>query len=114
MPLARFAARMAVADAAGQNANATPLWDGRWQGTTVSGQLLVLDLRVKGQRMTGRLMVGKQSADITAGKVVDESFALTTGPIDGHSVAGTGRHLGNTIEFTIDGVKEPLTLTRMK
>jgi len=112
MPLTRLAASLAVAEAAGQNS--ASLWDGQWQGTTVSGQSLVLDLRVEGQRLTGRLMVGKQSAKITAGKVVDQSFALTTGPIDGHSVAGTGRHTGEAIEFTIDGVKEPLTLTRIK
>lgn len=112
IPLARPAARFAIAEAAGQNS--ASVWDGRWQGTTVSGQQLVLDLRVEGQRLTGRLMVGKQSADITAGKVVDEAFALTTGPIDGHSVAGTGRHVGDAIELTIDGVKEPLTLTRIK
>jgi len=112
-PLARPAASFAVAEAAGQNA--VSVWDGRWQGTTVSGHQLVLDLRVKGQRLTGRLMVGKQSADITAGKVVGEAFALTTGPIDGHGVSGTGRHVSDdAIELTIDGVKEPLTLTRIK
>ena len=112
VPLARPAASFAVADAAGQNT--AIVWDGRWQGTTVTGQQLVLDLRVKGQRLTGRLMVGKQSADITAGKIVGQAFALTTGTIDGHTVAGTGRHVGDAIELTIDGVKEPLTLTRIK
>jgi hypothetical protein len=111
-PLARPVASFAVAEAAGQNT--ASVWDGRWQGTTVSGEQLVLDLRVKGQRLTGRLVVGKQSANITAGKVIDEAFALTTGPIDGHSVAGTGRRVGDAIELTIDGVKEPLTLTRIK
>ena len=111
VPLARPAVSFAAAEAAGQTAS---VWDGRWQGTTVSGHPLVLDLRVKGDRLTGRLMVGKQSANITAGKVVGEAFALTTGPIDGHGVAGTGRHVGDAIEFTIDGVKEPLTLARIK
>jgi hypothetical protein len=112
IPLARHAASFAVAEAAGQNT--ASVWDGQWQGTTVTGQPLVLDIRVKGQRMTGKLVVGKQSAAITAGKVVDQAFALTTGPIDGHSVAGTGRRVGDAIELTIDGVKEPLTLTRIK
>jgi hypothetical protein len=112
LPLARAAASVAVAQEAGQNS--ASVWDGRWQGTTVSGQQLVLDLRVNGQRMTGRLMVGKQSANITAGKALDKAFALTTGPIDGHSVAVTGRQVGDLIELTIDGVKEPLTLTRVK
>ena len=112
MPLARPAANVTVAEAANQKV--ANVWDGRWQGTTVSGLPLVLELVVKGQRMTGRLIVGKQSANITAGKVVDEVFALTTGPIDGHSVAGTGRLVGDAIELTIDGVKAPLTLTRIK
>lgn len=112
VPLAQPAESFAVAEAAGQTT--AIVWDGRWQGTTVTGQPLVLDLRVKGQRLTGKLMVGKQSADITAGKVVGQAFALETGKIDGYAVAGTGRYVDDAIEFTIDGVKEPLTLTRIK
>jgi hypothetical protein len=94
--------------------NVENVWNGRWQGATVSGQPLVLQLQVQGQRMTGRLTVGKQSANIIEGKVVDDAFALTTGPIDGHKVLGTGRILGDAIELTIEGVKEPLSLTRVK
>jgi hypothetical protein len=90
------------------------MWDGKWQGTTVSGQPLVLQLKVQGERVTGKLIVGKQSANITEGKVVGDTFALTTGPIDGYKVGGSGRHLGDAIEFTIEGVKKPLTLTRLK
>lgn len=101
------AAAVAAQDMAGD-------WNGTWQGTTVSGQTLVLELKIEGQKMTGRLLVGKQSAKISEGKVVGEAFALTTGPIDGHNVAGTGRMVGGSIEFTIDGVKAPLTLTRVK
>jgi hypothetical protein len=98
--------------AAGQNTG--NVWNGRWQGTTVSGHEIVLQLQVQGQRLTGRLTVGKQSANIIEGKVVDNAFALVTGPIDGNRVDGTGRRVGDAIEFTIEGVKEPLTLTRMK
>jgi len=90
------------------------VWNGRWEGTTVSGNPLVLQLRLEGERITGRLMVGKQSADIKYGKIVGDGFALTTGPIDGHSVDATGRHVGDTIELTIEGVKEPLTLKRAR
>jgi len=111
-PLARPAVSFEVAETAGQAA--AIVWDGRWQGTTVTGQQIVLDLRVKGQRLTGRLIVGKQSADITAGKISGQAFALETGKIDGYAVAGTGRYLGDAIEFSIDGVKEPVTLTRVK
>jgi hypothetical protein len=111
-PLARRAPSFAITLAAGQDAGSA--WNGRWQGVTVSGQQLVLELQVQGQRMTGRLMVGKQSAKIVYGKVVGDGFALTTGPIDGHEVDGSGRHVGDGIELTIEGVKKPLTLTRMR
>ena len=90
------------------------VWDGEWQGTTVSGHQLKLQLKLQGQRLTGKLFVGKQAANIIEGKVVGRGFALVTGPIDGHRVSGEGRHLGDAIELTIDGVKEPLTLTRTK
>ena len=110
-PLARRAASFALAPV-GQNTGFA--WNGRWQGTTVSGHDLVLQLQLQGQRVTGRLTVGKQSADIVYGKVVGQAFALTTGPIDGHKVDATGRHVGDTIELTIEGVKQPLTLTRLK
>ena len=64
--------------------------------------------------MTGRLTVGKQSANIVEGKALRDAFALVTGPIDGHRVDATGRRVGETIELAIEGVKEPLLLTRMK
>src|SRR5262249_22280119 len=66
------------------------VWNGRWEGTTVSGHQLVLQLQLQGQRITGRLTVGKQSATIVYGKVVGDGFAFTTGPIDGHSVDASG------------------------
>ena len=94
--------------------NPAVMWNGKWQGTTVSGHPLVLQIQVEGQRMKGRLTVGKQSANIIEGKVSGRGFALVTGPIDGYKVSGEGRHLGDAIELTIDGVKEPLTLRRME
>ena len=112
MPIARGAQSFALTLVAGQNTG--KVWNGSWQGTTVSGHQLVLQLQVQEQRMTGRLMVGKQSANIIEGKVVGDAFALTTGPIDGHKVDGTGRQVGDAIELTIEGVKAPLMLTRMK
>ena len=110
MPLLRHAPSFARAPLAQDTGSA---WNGRWEGTTVSGHQLVLQLQLQGQRITGRLMVGKQSANIVYGKVVGEAFALTTDRIDGHSVDATGRLVGDSIELTIEGVKQPLTLTRV-
>lgn len=89
-------------------------WNGQWQGMTAAGSQLLLQLQLQGDRLSGRLTVGKQSAKIVYGKVVGEAFALTTDPIDGHSVDATGRQLGDAIELTIEGVADPLTLTRVK
>ena len=111
-PLAQRTPSFALMLPAGQNNGFA--WNGRWQGTTVSGHELVLQLQTQGQRMTGRLTVGKQSADIVYGKVVGDGFAFTTGPIDGHGVDASGRHVGDAIELTIEGAKKPLTLTRAK
>jgi len=110
MPLAQRTPNFALA-LAGQKTGF--VWNGNWQGTTVSGHDLVLQLQLQGQRMTGRLVVGKQSANIIYGKVVGDGFAFTTGPIDGHGVDASGRHVGDVIELNIEGVKKPLTLTRM-
>jgi hypothetical protein len=115
MKMAWAIAAILVMCAAGQplaSQDAGHGWNGRWEGTTVSGHPLVLQLQIQGQRVTGRLTVGKQSANIIYGKVVGDAFALTTGPIDGHSVDATGRHVGDAIELTIEGVKQPLTLMR--
>jgi hypothetical protein len=111
MPLLRHAPSYAFT-LAGENSDSE--WNGRWEGTTVSGHQLVLQLQLQGERITGRLMVGKQSANIVYGKVVGDAFAFTTGPIDGHSVDATGQHVGDAIELTIEGVKDPLTLARVK
>ena len=112
MPLAQRTPSFALLLPAGQNTGF--VWNGRWQGTTVSGHELVLQLQTEGQHVTGRLTVGKQSANIIYGKVVGDGFAFTTGPIDGHGVDASGRHVGSGIELTIEGVKKPLTLTRVK
>jgi hypothetical protein len=112
MPIAKRTPSFALMLPAGPNTGF--MWNGRWQGTTVSGHELVLQLQTEGQRVTGRLTVGKQSANIIYGKVVGDGFAFTTGPIDGHGVDASGRHVGDAIELTIEGVKKPLTLTRAK
>jgi hypothetical protein len=110
-PHASPVAGFAIAPLAVQN-NAA-VWDGRWQGTTAVQQALVLELKVQGDRLIGRLSVGKQSATITESRVVEGAFALVTGPIDGNKVQATGRRMGEALELTIEGVKDPLTLTRL-
>ena len=111
MPLLGYAPGVVLTPLSSQDTDS--VWNGRWEGTTVSGHPLVLELQLQGEHITGRLTVGKQSAKIIYGKALRDAFAITTGPIDGHSVDATGRRVGDAIELTVEGAKKPLTLTRM-
>ncbi len=113
-PVGQPLAQSAVPSGTVVGQNSGFAWTGRWQGTTGSGSPLVLQLQLQGEHLSGRLTVGKQSAKIIYGKVVGEAFALTTDPIDGHTVDATGRRVGDVIELTIEGVSDPMPLTRVK
>jgi hypothetical protein len=87
---------------------------GRWQGTTPSGQPLVLDLNVAGQLLTGRLTLAQRPADITEGKVDGQTFSLIAGALDGRPIVAKGRLVSEELELTVQGVGSPLTLKRVK
>jgi hypothetical protein len=86
---------------------------GKWQGTTASGRPVVLDVKVKGQQLTGRLTVGQQSADLTEGKVEEKTFSFKA-TMDDRTVTANGRIVGEVVELTVEGVANPLTLKRVK
>ncbi len=87
---------------------------GKWQGETPTGRPLVLDVKVSGQQLTGRLTLDQQSADITGGRAEAQTFSFTTGPLDGRPIAAKGTRTGDEIELTVEGVGRPLTLKRVK
>ncbi len=86
---------------------------GKWQGATASGRPLVLDIKVVGKQLTGRLTLAEQPADITEGKAEGETFSLKARTADGPVVAN-GRMVGEELELTVEGVGSPLTLKRVK
>jgi hypothetical protein len=63
---------------------------GKWQGTTPSGRPLVLDLKVDGQQLSGRLTLSQESADIAEGKVEEQRFSLRAGSLEGLPRGGQG------------------------
>ena len=93
--------------------NVESVLTGTWHGSTVSGRPLVLDLRVNGQQLTGKLTLVEDPADITEGKVVGQTFSLKAATVDGPVVA-KGRLVGAELELTVEGVGSPLTLKRVK
>ena len=86
---------------------------GRWQGETGNGRKVVLDLSVKGQQLTGTLTLGQQTVDITDGKVTGTSFSCQV-TIEGRSPKVSGELVGEQVKLTVEGVRDPLMLTRPK
>ena len=84
---------------------------GKWQGTTGSGRKVVLDAKVKGQALTGKLTLAEQTADIIDGKVEAKTFSFKA-TLDGRTPTFTGRLVGEVVELTVEGVASPLTLKR--
>ena len=87
---------------------------GKWQGNTESGREVVLDVRVDGPRLTGRITLAEQFADITEGKVDGTNFSFRAGPLDGRTLTFQGRLVGEKVELTVQDVASPLTLKRVK
>jgi len=86
---------------------------GKWEGVTPSGRPLVLDLKVKGDQMTGTLTLGPRSADITEGKADAKTFSFKA-TIEERTNTITGRLVGEDVEMTVPGVSSPVTLKRAK
>lgn len=86
---------------------------GKWEGTTASGRPVGLDLKVRGQQLTGTLTLAQQSADITEGKVEEKAFSFKA-TMEGRTVTFNGRLAGEEVELTVPGVADPLTLKRVK
>jgi hypothetical protein len=84
---------------------------GKWQGATVSGRPVGLDLKVAGQQLTGKLTLAAQIADISEGKVTEKAFSFRA-TVDERTVNFTGRLVGEEIELTVEGVEVPVMLKR--
>jgi hypothetical protein len=98
-------AALVFASSVGINAQAE--LTGKWQGTTASGRPVVLDVRVKGQEMTGKLTLGPQSTDISEGKVQEKAFSFRA-TMDGRTITLNGRLVGDDVELTVEGVANPV------
>ena len=85
---------------------------GKWQGTTASGRPVVLDAKVRGQQLTGRITVGQQSAAMTDGKVEQNTFSFKA-TMEERTATFSGRLVGDHVELTVQGVSSPLTLKRV-
>jgi hypothetical protein len=86
---------------------------GKWQGETGSGRQVVLELNVKGQQLTGTFTLAQQTAEITDGRVADKTFSFKT-TVEGRSPLMSGELVGEQVKLTVEGVPNPVMLTRVK
>jgi hypothetical protein len=94
-------------------ADAQAEFAGKWQGETGGGRQVVLELKIKGQQLTGTFTLAQQTAEITDGKVADRTFSFKT-TIEGRSPLMSGELVGEQVKLTVEGVANPVMLTRAK
>src|SRR5206468_9315206 len=86
---------------------------GKWQGETGNGRAITLDLKVKGQQLTGTFTLAQQAAEITEGKVADKTFSFKA-MVQGRTPLMSGEMVGDQVKLTVEGVSNPVMLKRAK
>ena len=83
---------------------------GRARPATAARSLL--DLKVKGQQLTGTFTLAQQTVDIADGKVADKTFSFKV-TIEGRSPHISGELVGEQVKLTVEGVsRSPHAETR--
>ncbi len=86
---------------------------GKWQGTTPSGQPIVLDVKVKAERLTGTFSLGGQTVQITDG-TADATTCTFKVTVDDRTHTFSGRLAGEGLELSSEDIEKPVTLHRVK
>ena len=86
---------------------------GKWQGETVARQRVALVLAVAGSRLTGTFTLDKQTASIAGGRILDRTCSFRVS-IDGRTPAVSGELLGDRLTLSVEGVPNPVLLSRVK
>jgi hypothetical protein len=98
-------------------ADATGTWKGETPGRN-GNQPITITLKASGSTLTGKITTARGDNDIEEGKVDGDniSFAVTTPGRDGATAKQTykGKVSADSIEFTRDGGRGPVTFTAKK
>ena len=86
---------------------------GKWQGTTPSGEPIVLDVKVKAERLTGTVSLGGQTVQITDG-TADATTCTFKVTVDDRPHTFNGRLVGEGLELSSEDIEKPVTLQRVK
>ena len=85
---------------------------GKWQGETGTGRRVALDLTVKGLQATGTFTLVQQTVEIMDGKVDDKMLSFKVA-LEGRMPTITGERVGEQLKLVVDGVSNPLLLSRV-
>ena len=86
---------------------------GKWQGETGTGRRLALDLTVKGSQATGTFTLVQQTAEIQDGKVDGKTVSFRVA-LEGRTPMISGELVGEQLKLVVDGVSNPVLLSRVK
>ena len=86
---------------------------GMWQGETGNGRRVVLDVRVKGSLATGTFTLDRQTVEITDAKVDDKVLSFKVA-LEGRTPMIAGEMVGEQLKLVVDGVSNPVLLSRVK
>jgi hypothetical protein len=100
----------AVGAVAAQTASA---FAGKWQGETGNGRRVVLDLAVKGALATGTFTLDRQTVEITEARIDDKRLSFTVA-LEGRTPMIAGEIVGEQLKLVVDGVSNPVLLSRVK
>jgi hypothetical protein len=99
--------------ACGLAAQSKPAFAGKWQGETGTGRRVTLDLTVKGSQATGMFTLVQQTVEVMEGKVDDKTLSFKVA-LEGRTPMITGEMVGEQLKLVVDGVSNPVLLSRVK
>jgi hypothetical protein len=86
---------------------------GKWQGETGTGRRVMLDLAVTGSQASGMFTLVQQTVEISEAKVDDKTLSFKVA-VDGRTPMITGELVGEQLKLVVEGVSNPVLLSRVK
>jgi hypothetical protein len=86
---------------------------GKWQGETATGRRVALDLTIKGSQATGTFTLMQQTVEIQDGKVDGKTMSFKVA-LEGRTPMIAGELVGEQLKLVVDGVSNPVLLSRVK
>jgi len=94
-------------------AQTVPRFAGTWQGETATGRHIVLNLAVKPTQVTGTFTLVEQTVEITNAKIDGKVLSFKVA-LEGRTPMIAGELVGEQLKLVVEGVSNPVLLSRVK